>query len=386
MRYSAGSSVSSRRSETLMTGALRHKILLAVAVTIGTLLVAEVALRALAPPQATAGLRGLFVARPDRPWLYGLRPGADAELPTPEVVRYSINAAGFRDRPYPLAKASGVFRIAVLGDSIAMGYGVEREAAFPDLIDQTLSTLAPDARVEVLNFGVGAYNAYNERMLFEDIVLDYEPDLVLLQFCINDLNDPTLHFDAATRLFLAEIPDAAYPDPDARAPVPTRSYLAALCRRVHVCRLATGALAEVASENPDATSWRAAMEPRDSPQHVTEWRWLEDNYQRIAESADRHGASFAVLAFPYATQMEGSAGDGAQQRLAGMGRSNDWPTVDLLPAYREATDRDSERLFEDIWHPNPAGHRVAAQVIVEELACLGLLPDAAADLCSRTGR
>ena len=43
---------------------------------------------------------------------------------------------------------------------------------------------------------------------------------MLVQFCINDLNDPTFHFDASTVRALGELPEKAFPDPEARRAAP----------------------------------------------------------------------------------------------------------------------------------------------------------------------
>ncbi|MEE9608203.1 MAG: GDSL-type esterase/lipase family protein, partial [Myxococcota bacterium] len=168
------------------------------------LAVAELALRAAAPLFPVSELRGLHEARPDRPWLYGLRPGASGQLEERTGdVRYRINQDGFRGRGYARPKPPGVFRVLVVGDSIAFGYGVEQSEAFPQVLEERLSEAAPEARVEVLNLGTGGYNPYTEAALLRDVGVSYEPDLVLVQFAINDLNDPTLHFDAQSRLHLS---------------------------------------------------------------------------------------------------------------------------------------------------------------------------------------
>ena len=81
---------------------------------------AELALRVL-PMTPASDVRGLHELRPDRPWLYGMRPGA--EMRGPGGVRYQVNADGFRDHTYTRPKPAGTFRIVVLGHSVAFGWG-----------------------------------------------------------------------------------------------------------------------------------------------------------------------------------------------------------------------------------------------------------------------
>ncbi len=346
------------------------------------LAVGELALRSLAPSSLVMDLRGLHEVRPDRPWLYGLRPGADGVIHETGSVRYRINADGFRDRRYVRPKPSGTFRVIVLGDSISFGYGVDEVDAFPQRIEAQLARLAAEPRIEVVNLGVGGYNPYNELELLRDVGPTYQPDLVLVQFCINDLNDPTLHFDRQSRIHLGTVPDAAYPNPSVRlgeAQVPS-AWLRS-CRRSQLCsRLDDWLLARTAREPRDEEK-RAAVVP------VTtgggpEWSWLDQRYGEMAGAAAAMGARFALVAFPYPQQLDGDDPHPVQERLLAMGERQGWPTLDPLPAFRRAArERPDEALFLDWWHPTPLGHRLAAGEVVSELACAGLLPPEADEFC-----
>ncbi|HYC22047.1 MAG TPA: SGNH/GDSL hydrolase family protein [Candidatus Bathyarchaeia archaeon] len=355
-------------------------MLLAATSLVAALAVAELGLRAVGPSPPAEGLRSLHEPRPDRPWLYGLRPGAVGRLEISGDVLYRINADGFRDRRYAIPKPPGTFRIVVLGDSIAFGYGVEERDAFPKVLESRLSELAPAAHVEVVNLGVSGYNAYTEAELLKDVGVKYQPDLVLLQFCINDLNDPTVHFDAQTRLHLGSIPDAAYPDPTRRAPPPRLPSIGSGCRRrLALCALLDDALLAWTTPEPDAVARRAAVAPvvADGP----EWRWLERLYQEMARETGRVGARFVVLAFPYASQMHGRRSQPVEDRLVAMGERDGWVTVDLLPAFQDLAARSHERLFFDWWHPKATGHALAAEQILDALACRGLLPPGVGVAC-----
>ena len=58
--------------------------------------------------------------------------------------------------------------------------------------------------------------------------------------------------------------------------------------------------------------------------------------------------------------------------------------IDLIPAFRAAT-RNGRNLYLDFWHPSAAGHREAAEEIVTQLDCDGLLLGAVphhADACA----
>jgi lysophospholipase L1-like esterase len=345
------------------------------------LALAEAAARLLRPSPPGGGLRGLHEFRPDRPWLYGLRPGAEGRVAETGDALYRINADGFRGPRHARPKPAASFRVVVVGDSVAFGYGVAEADAFPRLLESRLAELAPAAGIEVVNLGVGGYNAWNEAELLADVGASYQPDLVLVQFCINDLNDPTIHFDAQTRLVLSAIPDAAFPDASRRlAPRHAPSRLRAWCAASRLCTLARdGWLAARARDFDDADK-RAAVRPVET-QDGPEWRWLEARYLEMDAVARRLGARFAVLAMPHPAQLERSGPDPVQERLRELGRRHGWTVIDPLPAFR-AAHAAGTRLFLDWWHPTPEGHRLAAADLLESLACAGELGEPARAACS----
>jgi hypothetical protein len=121
--------------------------------------------------------------------------------------------------------------------------------------------------------------------------------------------------------------------------------------------------------------WLEAFAPRDRDRNEVEWRWLAARYDEIAEQAARIGAHMTVVALPYPAQLDGQADANLQRRLAAIGRSGGWETIDLLPPFLAAGDTE---LFLDLWHPTKLGHRLAAQHILDTLACDNLLPTALA--------
>jgi lysophospholipase L1-like esterase len=338
------------------------------------LVAAELVLRARGE-SGRRDLRTLHEVRPDRPWLYGLRPGVEARLDISGDVLYRINADGFRDRVYARPKPADAFRIAVLGDSIAFGYGVAENDSFPERVERAFAAWNGAGSIEVLNFGVNAYNAYNEAELFKELAREFEPDLVLVQFCVNDLNDPTLHFDSSTNRVLEAIPTLAFPNPDDRQhPPPSRSVLSRFCDRFALCRRLRSLFGNGVGAPADPAAWKAAFVPHDGPENVIEWRWLRDRYREIARAVAPDGGRLVVLAFPYETQIGDETVLLAQPELARIGAEEDWETIDLLAAFRDAERQTSEPLYLDVWHPTAVGHRAAADMIARELACRGLVP------------
>jgi hypothetical protein len=360
------------------------RLVLALVCVAFCLAVGELVLRSAGASSRATDRRGLHEPRPDRDWLYGMRPNAEGRLEVSGDITYRINADGFRDLPRAHPKPDGVFRIVVLGDSVAFGYGVEMRDTFSTQMESRLGTIARDdaaPEIEVLNLGVSGYNPYTEAALMRDLGERFEPDLVIVQFCINDLNDPTLHFDVQTRLHLGAIPDAAYPDPSLRrvAPAPPGPLLRA-CRHSKVCSLIDRLLLAGAAVEPTQVEQEAAAIP-----HATgkgkEWLWLSDLYAELDQISAQLGAPFAVLAFPFPAQLEETGDDPVQQQLIDLGRRGGWLTIDPLTSFRR-TYAEGTALFIDWWHPTAVGHAIAARETLRALACAGLLPPHTRGLCS----
>jgi lysophospholipase L1-like esterase len=283
-------------------------------------------------------------------------------------VSYRINADGFRDGPYARRKPPGTFRIVVLGDSVAFGFGVQAEETFPKQLEQLLRVRLAPADVEVLNLGVNGYNPYTEAMLFVDVGVDYEADLVLVQFCPNDLGDPTL-FESTAQIAI-DFPVEAFPDPGRkrRPTLPERA-----CRGLRTCMLIGHVLAGW-EDGPTVDDVRAAGMPVVGDRELA---WLRRRYAEIATAARAHGAAFALLVVPMPPAVEGRPAP-LHERIVTLARDAGWTTVDPLPALQEATARDHVAVFlpRDPWHLTPGGHRIVAAAIVTELARSHLLPEA----------
>ncbi|MFH1094051.1 MAG: hypothetical protein V1739_07890 [Candidatus Omnitrophota bacterium] len=100
---------------------------------------------------------------------------------------YSINSKGVRDREFEIPKPADVFRIIVLGDSVTFGTEYPLELTYPKILEKLLNkNPESNLRFEVLNAGVCSYNAVQKVLLLQNKLLDYDPDMVILQFLNDD--------------------------------------------------------------------------------------------------------------------------------------------------------------------------------------------------------
>jgi hypothetical protein len=144
------------------------------------------------------GTPGFFVA--DAQLGQRLAPGYDGWF---AGVPVRINELGFRDhREYALQKSPQTFRILVLGDSVTFGHGAIYDATYPYLLEQRLREWRPDVDWQVWNLGVPGYNTSQELALLNRVGPRFQPDLVIVGFFENDLQDtgPLAEPSAAARL------------------------------------------------------------------------------------------------------------------------------------------------------------------------------------------
>lgn len=94
----------------------------------------------------------------------------------------TTNSKGFRAPEFTKTKSKGAYRVAGIGDSVQMGWGVGDEENY---LSQALDGLKR-SNVEVLNFSTAGHSAFNHYFMLKEIVLDYRPDLIVLSYVGND--------------------------------------------------------------------------------------------------------------------------------------------------------------------------------------------------------
>lgn len=296
---------------------------------------------------------------------FKMRAGASVLVPERYGdIRYRINRAGYRDDdPRP-----GRRRIVVLGDSVSFGLGVQQEEIWPSLLERRLQRegLQPDA---VENLAVWAYNTADEADALREDGLPLRPELVILQFYMNDFSI------------------APPPAPGAPQPAPALGqrltslknrllFSSALYRRLHQASMGLtyvlfhdlrrrrypGTLNDA---EPRGQSAMLRATPDDAG--VAAFREI----RQIRDLARGRGAGFLLVLSPDETQLFSGRFDGINQRVRAFCRREGIPLVDPLPVYRASPDRLA--LYHDGVHYSPAGHALLARLVFDELVARGLI-------------
>ncbi len=328
----------------------------------------------------------------DAPYLYELNPGHNG-----------ISSQGTRDVEVRIPKPKGTFRILVLGDSIAFASSILVENTFPNRLESLLSKQSWP--VEVVNAGVSGYTAYNELQYYLAKGRDFDPDVVIVAFCMNDVVNPRLHWgDTPT----AHIPEDAIPNHhyDIHHVLPLMQKLkeqksrsgnsgakrASLLEHSELYRALEPRVRELFTKRADneggASAWGV-------PTYITgedtisievlldesspEWKWLTTIYDRLREATRADGATLVIVMFPLAYQMDENYPFIPQKQIAEYCERNSILCLDLLPSFKRDLKENIFLLnnsgYYDIWHLTEHGHAVSAEAIRRFLQENNLLPD-----------
>lgn len=311
----------------------------------------------------------------DAPELYRLNP----EHPR-------ISSQGLRNRELPFLKPSGAGRILVLGDSVTYGPGVAAERTFSAQLEALLRETGANA--DVVNAGVPGYSTYNEFEFYRSRGAAFDPDIVLLVVCMNDVANPRTHWNQYAQI--ADIPADAIPNPHydqevilprlerARADGAGGSRLLALLRDRF-----PQLLGEVPRPSEGVPDIRARPQTfitgeddlgieRLLDEESPEWRWLAGMIGRLRSAVEADGATFALVVMPLAYQLDADYPYFPQAVFARMCERERMLCLDLLAAMRAHTKRDlflMDRLGSyDIWHLTKPGHSVVARALADFFA------------------
>jgi hypothetical protein len=124
---------------------------------------------------------------------YRYRPFASINKDRPFPVRWRTNSHGHAsDNDYPVKKPAGEYRIAVLGDSFTSNE--VNTIRWPDELEKELNSrrewraLVGGRRTRVINFGLSGIGFIQFELLARHELPAYEPDLVVVNFEVDDLS------------------------------------------------------------------------------------------------------------------------------------------------------------------------------------------------------
>jgi hypothetical protein len=315
-------------------------------------------------------------------------PGLEVQRSGKEYeVDFAFNSVGLRDDEgvLPDSKKSDQKRILVLGDSFVLGFSVQRQDLFVDLLDGRWGSQA-----ETVNVGTEGWSTDQAVAWLEDQGNDWQPDVVLLMPYENDLywntrqqymRHPKPRYSEAGERGSQGLTD---PGP---APLRDRSALA----RLFLSK--TGSLPRIESNGHRLLAEHGVLLENGGPDGDAIRRHTSGCFKALARWSQENGTPVLICPIP-----AHSAVDEAYAQdvfgplvLGGLGRSA-WDanrpvdlflelaaaeglaTLDARPALSASLEKGEQPYFSIDWHLNPTGNRVLADVLHDELARLAWVP------------
>lgn len=276
-------------------------------------------------------------------------------------VRYRFNRDGFRDRDHEVN--SDRYRILILGDSVSMGLGVGDDSTYAHLLENGLNRDKNRiSRYDVINLGMFGYGPSEERKVLRDFGMKYKPQLILLQFYVNDLLDSDR----------ASTPKSQSADwggwiTALRNRLLSRSLLylklrqafdRALFLLVHDARRRHF---PTTLNGADLANGREYLLQRPNDADVPAFQDID----KIRKMAAANGAGFLVFISPNERQLFRTEADEINTRLKGFCANQGIEFFDPLPLFRSLPRK--EKLFNDGLHLSAYGNRALADLLLKRL-------------------
>ncbi|UVT16964.1 MAG: hypothetical protein H8K04_05270 [Nitrospira sp.] len=330
-----------------------------------------------------------------------------------------FNSHGFRDYERTINKPVGVFRILVLGDSYTEALQVKLEESFTALLEKALNEQASATRFEVLALGQSGFGTADEYLRYLNFGLHYDPDLVIVAFFTgNDfrnnsrfLNRETVgfyyQFDEKRELAL----DRSLVDSYEESLTPPKRVLNELIAKSHLLSLISeriyllkrqllqagaadvnrGSGGDNRAKKLDLFSDLNIYQSDPTQQWKEAIEITEGVILKFRETVESNGSRFLLLGLSNAEQVHPQMGEELKNKyeveldyeqpdrmLEEFAKAKGVMFLKLMPAFRDHHTRTGQYLHgfgsSHGGHWNQAGHRLAAELLLQFLKDQHLVP------------
>ena len=262
--------------------------------------------------------------------------------PRPGACQF--NEHGYEAPGHSLVKPAGTFRVLVLGDSLSAGQAWVRG------VEQRLKQQLPGRRVELWNGGIPGFDTCSELRALKERGWQIDPDLVLLQFCVNDFTVTATVIPLADGRLRYYVGEEAHDLPAWLVRSRLLTHLVVRLGLLSGGRVERGPLNE---------------------------RYVRRCVKLLAQETAARQVPLSALLFPVLVSGQGTAQDQrmlgdhrASERLAAaIFRQAGVDAIDLRPAMERPGPLHALRQFAaDPWHPNLAAQKLVIRPIADHLA------------------
>ncbi len=295
----------------------------------------------------------------------------------------SSDAQGFRSNgPMRSGRQGEPVKILCLGDSYTYGYGVDDAFTYPAQLETMLASSMPELSFHVMNAGYPRYGIAEEADFFGRKGGAIRPDLVILQFFLNDIQD-----------MVHQEPFGSYLKKATRRaresgllPVLSRFELYRFARKLHIARAATEqnyaseeerqAFSQGAPFRETLTAEQRSLVATyegivgDTSQTTLAPLWQEyiQNVVELRDAVEKSGSSFVLMIVPDANQAYNYQ-LAASAALVPALLSQGVDVLDLTFDFMDQAFQKNAALFlQADPHCSPAGNALIARRIADNLA------------------
>lgn len=273
-------------------------------------------------------------------------------------VKYHFNSNGLRDYDIPIKKEDSVYRIIMLGDSVAEGYGVHLE----DTVGKQLESLLNrnnEKNVEVINIAMAGLNTFQEAHLLEIIGLKYKPDMIIIAHILNDADggvffNHKIKEDKYTKINLLNI----------SVPIWVKETLK------------KSALLFFIKNRTDDLIWLFNINDSDDELNSIKtdyfhkiyndnknWHNTIEGFAKISKQVKELHCEVIMVIFPIMYDFEHYDWMDIHAKVKEAGNNYGFSVIDLFNEYAKYPVKSIRLERGDFVHPNRKGHKIAAEVL-----------------------
>lgn len=303
------------------------------------------------------------------------------------------NSFGYRDLEIPITKAPNTIRILMVGDSVTFGHGVVAEDTYSECLERRLNKEIKLYHFDVINTAVPGNSTFQE---YYDLKkgLIFKPDVVIIQFVLNDLVEPYKVFRryGGRGIDYHGIDDASWLHNFLKDKSALYIFLNKVVERTRYRSLTNADLKRKAIIEEVDLSWDAAADiPKDKDENLHKaWQECFKWMQKEVDLCHANQINCILLVTPVNFQLADESRTYAQKVLKKFALKNGIGFVDILPLLRaeakskliakyrlpeqmpfidivKAHPKDLDeiwmRYFLDYDHFNPRGHVLVSDML-----------------------
>lgn len=244
-----------------------------------------------------------------------------------------INSQGIRDAEYSSTPGMQVTRILALGDSQTFGNGLTLADTWPKQLERELNDRTTAGNFEVLNGGLPASDTWQHEILLQRLMTEYNPDIVILAFYVNDI----VSRPAVIR----------HAQDDSTTPMDLRLvYLLKRSALLLSLRNAYDSLMQMVAPSRAFLMSKEVLAGVSNPEIDKRWEQVNKSLSAMKDLTETNNITFLVVSLPRRDQVDGRLpSEKYNQRLSAVMKNAGVRFINLLGPLQEAYKVYGKSLF-----------------------------------------